>query len=509
MGERLIYNSFFGFNEEPFGVTPDPKFLYISKTHEEAIAHLNYGISQNRGFIMLTGEVGTGKTTLIRHFLNTHGDGKIHSSLILNPKVEPLELLKLINHDFGIEAGGSTYKELMDSLNAFVLECFEKDETAVLIIDEAQQMSAECLEFIRLLSNLETDTRKLMQIILVGQTELKDIVRGETLRQLNQRIAVRYHIEPLDIEDTERYIKHRLNVAGSGMIKFPREGVKAIHLMSAGIPRLINLISDRTLMAAYSKGESKISRSLIKGVIEELKKAEHGKSKKRLVSFGPAASGLLFFAALSLLFFMGKVMNDHDSGEPKKNHFAVLRLEEGIYRTNDRAFSRKASILSLLSVWQAGNPNADATDEEIQKLGFSIYNFSDPDKIIKFGMPAVLELKDTGYITLRWAAGKDTVVLDPMEGKKTVPLSELKTKIADIQLIYKNKYNSGDRHMRLQESLRKLGFFKEEPSGVFGPKTKKALVEFQRRNGLEKTGVLDEETAILLSRDPGNPSLTP
>ncbi|MEK7267650.1 MAG: AAA family ATPase, partial [Nitrospirota bacterium] len=185
----MIYNKFFGFREEPFGLTPNPKFLYLSKKHEEAIAHLNFGISENKGFIMLTGEVGSGKTTLIRYLLNTLGHDT-HTSLIINPKVDPLELLKLINYDFGVTAAGSTEKDHLEALNNLLLDVFSKNEKAVLIIDEAQELSLESLEFIRLLSNFETNTKKLLQVILVGQPELKRIVASEPLKQLDQRIAV-------------------------------------------------------------------------------------------------------------------------------------------------------------------------------------------------------------------------------------------------------------------------------------------------------------------------------
>ncbi|MDP3260190.1 MAG: AAA family ATPase, partial [Thermodesulfovibrionales bacterium] len=185
----MIYNKFFGFREEPFGVTPNPKFLYMSKKHEEAFAHLKFCISENKGFVMLTGEVGSGKTTLIRYLLNTLGHDT-HTSLIINPKVDPLELLKLINYDFGVTVAGSTEKDHLEALNNLLLDVFSKNEKAVLIIDEAQELSLESLEFIRLLSNFETNTKKLLQVILVGQPELKRIVASEPLKQLDQRIAV-------------------------------------------------------------------------------------------------------------------------------------------------------------------------------------------------------------------------------------------------------------------------------------------------------------------------------
>lgn len=223
----MIYDKFFGFREEPFGVTPDPRFLYMSKKHEDALAHLNFSVSESRGFAMLTGEVGSGKTTLIRYLLDNLSSDT-HTSLIINPMVDPLELLKLINHDFGVVCAGNTQKDHLDALNNFLLDSFSKNEKAVLVIDEAQELSPECLEFIRLLSNLETNTKKLLQVILVGQPELKKIVSGEPLRQLDQRIAVRYHLESLDFNDTIIYINHRLKIAGGGMVTFPVKGIDEV-----------------------------------------------------------------------------------------------------------------------------------------------------------------------------------------------------------------------------------------------------------------------------------------
>lgn len=266
----MIYNNHFGFVEDPFGVTPDPKFLFMSKAHEDALAHITYGIHQRRGFIMFTGEVGSGKTTLIRHVFDNL-DPSVRTAMILNPRTDPHELLKFINQDFGLRVRGTTtLKSLMDDLNRFLLDCYRHGGNAVLAIDEAQELSAECLEFIRLLSNLETDTAKLLQVVLVGQPELRDIVGQHRLRQLNQRIAIRYHMGPLEESETAIYLNHRLRRAGSLALGFPERGANIIHKFSRGIPRLVNLAADRTLLNAFNDGAIAIKPRTVEKAIREL-----------------------------------------------------------------------------------------------------------------------------------------------------------------------------------------------------------------------------------------------
>lgn len=258
---------------------------------------------------MLTGEVGSGKTTLIRHIFDGLGPG-VQTALVMNPRMSALELLKHINHDFGIPSRRKpTLKTLMDDLNDFLLQSHRSGGTAVLAVDEAQEMSKECLEFVRLLSNLETDTRKLVQVILVGQPELRDVVGSKRLRQLDQRIAVRYHLMPLDLEETRNYIRHRLHVAGSGTIIFPDNGVRAIHRFSSGIPRLINLSCDRVLLASFANGELQIRTNRIREVLKEFRKdgisrepgIERKKPAKRTRYLSPAFAGLAFLALLALI----------------------------------------------------------------------------------------------------------------------------------------------------------------------------------------------------------------
>lgn len=535
----MIYDKFFGFREEPFGVTPDPRFLYMSKKHEDALAHLNFSVSESRGFAMLTGEVGSGKTTLIRYLLDNLSSDT-HTSLIINPMVDPLELLKLINHDFGVVCAGNTQKDHLDALNNFLLDSFSKNEKAVLVIDEAQELSPECLEFIRLLSNLETNTKKLLQVILVGQPELKKIVSGEPLRQLDQRIAVRYHLESLDFNDTIIYINHRLKIAGGGMVTFPVKGIKLIYKYSNGIPRLLNLACDRTLLLSYSEGKKKIDIGIVGNAIRELGPPAHTGGKgilrlRRLTGreslIKPAIAGAVIFILIAILAYS----NIHKEENYLEKISAVVSgvkiegeffLNDGTYMVSKGELSEAASILNLLSIWGEKDLQGSAdVSKEIEKRGYSIYKFgNDLDRAIRFNIPCILYInqgKDNppfskggkiGFsrcVVLRWVVGDNAMLIDPQEGKNILPIKTFKDAITEVKLIYKNRYNSNDRIAMLQRELKKRGLYNYPVTGELGPKIKKALMRFQEMEGLAKTGAIDDETAIMLSNNEGVPRLIP
>ena len=267
-----MYESFFGLKESPFNVTPDPRFIYLSRHHLEALSTLLYGIESRRGFIEITGEIGAGKTTLCRTLLKEI-QGRAHSAFIFNPKLSELELLQTIVEDFGVTPKGRRRKDYFDSLNRFLLEELEKGNNAVLIIDEAQNLSPRALEQIRLLSNLETTREKLLQIILVGQPELRRLLMRPDLAQLRQRITVRYHLPALSLEETEKYIAHRLRVAGSEERLFTPESVEKIYERSSGVPRLINVLADRALLGAFAKGIKIVETALIEEAQADLEGA--------------------------------------------------------------------------------------------------------------------------------------------------------------------------------------------------------------------------------------------
>ncbi|KPK42761.1 MAG: ATPase [Omnitrophica WOR_2 bacterium SM23_29] len=265
-----MYENFFGLREKPFNVTADPNFLFFSKKHREAFDHLIYGIRERKGFLEITGEIGTGKTTLCRVFLNQL-DEKIKSAFILNSNLPDVQLLSAIATDFNINIRPKTKINILTELNRFLIDQLRLGYNAVLIIDEAQNLKASQLEQIRLLSNLETDKEKLIQIILVGQPELKAKLNSPDLEQLRQRIAIRYHIQPLDEEEVDDYIYHRLHIAGSdGNIRFEPDAVTEIYNYSNGVPRLINIACDKAMLLGFVLETKTISADMVKRSIEEI-----------------------------------------------------------------------------------------------------------------------------------------------------------------------------------------------------------------------------------------------
>jgi general secretion pathway protein A len=265
-----MYREFFGLKEKPFSVTSDPNFLYLSRVHKEAFSHLIYGIRERKGFLEITGEVGAGKTTLCRALLNQL-DSNTKSAFIFNSTLPELQLLQAIVEDFGLIIERKTKVAMLRQFNDFLIDELTKGNNVILIIDEAQNLRTSMLEEIRMLSNLETEKSKLFQIILVGQPELKNKLRSPSLRQLRQRIGVRFHITPLEKDEVPQYISHRLAVAGSkGDIIFAHDAIEAIYAYSGGIPRVINMVCDKALLLAYVMETKDISKPLIQRSINEI-----------------------------------------------------------------------------------------------------------------------------------------------------------------------------------------------------------------------------------------------
>jgi general secretion pathway protein A len=269
---ELLYRVHFGLSREPFSVTPDPSFLYLSPSHKEALAQLTYGIKARRGFVVLTGEVGTGKTTLTHALLNEL-EGSTQSALIFSTVVGPQDLLRYVCEDFGLVDTQSDHRGLHDYfslLNRFLLDCYRKGENCALIIDEAQNLSAEVLESIRLLSNFETSQDKLLQILLVGQPELAARLNSPELRQLKQRVTLRYHLRPLSFAECREYIGSRLATAGGDLSVFSTPALEAIYAYADGIPRLINVLCDNGMLTAYALGRTGVDAVMIREVAEDL-----------------------------------------------------------------------------------------------------------------------------------------------------------------------------------------------------------------------------------------------
>ena len=267
-----MYAPFFGFSKEPFSIAPDPRFLYMSEQHREALAHLLYGLGGGGGFVLLTGEVGAGKTTVCRCFLE-QVPAHCTVAYVFNPKLTAIELLQTVCGEFGIALPAQTesVKAHVDALNRFLLAAHAQGRQAVLVIDEAQSLSADVLEQLRLLTNLETTERKLLQIVLIGQPELRDMVARPELKQLAQRITAHYHLGALSYAQTQQYVRHRLSVAGcSAAWPFSSRALARIHKLSGGLPRRINLLADRALLGAYARGQQRAERSTVEQAAREV-----------------------------------------------------------------------------------------------------------------------------------------------------------------------------------------------------------------------------------------------
>lgn len=265
-----MYLDFYNLKAQPFNITPDPRYLFFSRCHREAFEHIIFGVTQRKGFIQITGEVGAGKSTLCRAILDEL-DENYSTALILNPVMTAIQLIRSVLRELDLDDRGNDRIKLTDRLNAFLLERANEDRDVVLLIDEAQDMSPDLLEQVRLLSNLETDDRKLLQIVLVGQPELRTMLDSDRLRQLSQRITVRYHIDPIRKDEVEAYINHRLQVAGSnGRPSFSTAAYHAIHRHSRGVPRLINAVCDKTLLCGYVEGRDRLGYWQVRRAIREL-----------------------------------------------------------------------------------------------------------------------------------------------------------------------------------------------------------------------------------------------
>ena len=266
-----MYAAYFGLTERPFSLAPDPRYLYLSDAHREALAHLLYGIGEGGSFVQLTGEVGTGKTTVCRALLEQL-PADVDVAMIFNPRLTSVELLAAVCDELRVPypAGTTSLKVLVDALSQALLDAHARGRRTVLIIDEAQNLSARVLEEVRLLTNLETTTQKLLQVVLIGQPELADLLSRRNLRQLSQRVTARYHLRPFSESESHRYVQHRMEVAGQKQPIFTRQAMRAAHRLSRGIPRLLNTICDRALLGAYATGQTRVKESVVRRAAREV-----------------------------------------------------------------------------------------------------------------------------------------------------------------------------------------------------------------------------------------------
>jgi len=291
-----MYNHYFHLKGAPFSIAPDPRYLFMSERHREALAHLLYGIGSGGGFVLLTGEIGAGKTTVCRAFIEQIPEN-CRLAYIFNPRLSVEELLQSVCDELGIAVAGGGLKAHVDALNRYLLESHAQGLNNVLVIDEAQNLSAEVLEQLRLLTNLETNERKLLQIILIGQPELRTMLARPELEQLAQRVIARYHLGPLSVPETGAYVAHRLAVAGAGGQPFPAALTPRIHALTHGVPRRINLLCDRALLGAYVENSPQVTRRILDKAADEVFAGEA--APRRALRLPLVAGGVLAAVALS------------------------------------------------------------------------------------------------------------------------------------------------------------------------------------------------------------------
>ena len=279
-----MYEKFYGFKEKPFNITPDPRFVYFSETHKEALAHLTYAIREGKGFSVITGEVGTGKTTLVHTLLNKI-DGTVRTAYIFNPVMNPEDFLNYICEDLGLKSDGVRSRgQNLASLHNFLLNCYTNNERVFLIVDEAQSLDTKLLEEVRLLTNLETPTNKLLHVILLGQPELNRSLSDERFRALKQRVTIRYNLSTLNLADTKEYILHRLKKAGARNLSvFDENAIKKIYTYSKGIPRVINIVCDNALITGFAQGRRRIGKPIIQEVTKDMEGSGAIKEKRSLL----------------------------------------------------------------------------------------------------------------------------------------------------------------------------------------------------------------------------------
>jgi general secretion pathway protein A len=523
-----MYCTYFGFREKPFNITPNPRFLYLSTQHKEAFAHLLYGINNHAGFIELTGEVGTGKTTVLRTLLGQLEESSCRCALILNPCLSALELLRNINREFSIAHEGLENGPLLDELNRFLLAENRAGRTVVLVIDEAQNLAPQVLEQIRLISNLETESDKLIQIVLAGQPELKELLAKPELRQLSQRITVRYHLLPMDFEDSCAYIRHRIQIAGGGgWIAFTPAAMKRIFAYAKGSPRLINKACDRALLIGYTRDTGDISPAIAAEAIKELEAGDalQGRNVKTLAA--ALISLLLTGAAL-----VGALRLTGETSPPAAAPPLPGTASAGSGTEREFPLSLWAELPSgpypamqeLFRLWGTTAGPETGAEPTIASLaaaqGFSLLQLQSLDDLLLLDTPAVLEIRRTNEEPARIvaisAAGNGTFsIMSP--GREARPVSQ--KDLASVWtgkgwVVWQNRLGIPDSLdnsssaadiRRLQTFLIKEKKLRTSASGFFGRATARALQQLKREAGLTPTGTADERAVLLINHRYGTP----
>ena len=546
-----MYQSFFGLNEKPFAITPDPRYLFMSERHGEGLAHLLYGVTDSGGFIQLTGEVGTGKTTLVRTLLGQLPE-QVDVALILNPQVTVLEFLRAICVELGVPlpSNPDSPMALVEALNQFLLDAHSRGRRIILLVDEAQNLSTEVLEQLRLLTNLETARQKLLQIILIGQPELRDVLAQNNLRQLAQRVTGRYHLEPLSAAEASQYISHRLRVAGAVAEVFDDKARREVHRLSGGIPRLINVLCDRALLGAYSRESRTVDRNLVRQAAREVEGAPDSRSQRWLKGIAAAAAIVL---AVAMGYGVAALRNSEPSlerpaaasdsranivneatvaandAEPAEfsdeltteasEPEASLALDAGLV-DGSYAAPANSAIDGLLSLWGVDfDPNGDSGCRQAGQAGLACVAQDGSWGILKqLDRPAVLSLTDSqgnAHEVLLQSLDGDRVGLAFGDQARFFSVSEVSSLWYGRYLILWRPESGSVRAIVpgsrgadvawLRQSLAELGALDSSlaDGDSYDADLETAVRQFQRANRLKVDGLAGVQTQIVINSSLG------
>jgi general secretion pathway protein A len=525
-----MYASYFGLNDNPFAITPDPRFLFLSARHTEALAHLLYGVTESGGFIQLTGEVGTGKTTLVRTLLEKLPDN-VDAALIINPRVSVLEFLRSICRELDIDWKASqTPQDLIDTLNAHLLKAHEKGRRVVLIVDEAQGLSAEVLEQVRLLTNLETRQQKLLQIILVGQPELRELLARTELRQLAQRITGRYHLTPLSAAESRAYVNHRLTVSGAMAPIFTSSALRSLQRISGGIPRLINIICDRALLGAYTQELRQVDGPLLRRASKEVLGESPHKAPpwRRTAVIAGIVVSLLAIGMVSGVFWDGGMPSSGvtpaaEAAAPPKPAPPTLSqwLADAKHPSDtDSAFG------TLFSLWGTDYKAGQSGDacREAEGAGLRcLYRRGTWNNLRGFDLPAIVTLTDTdgaAHQLVMTRLDDDGVTLRAGSASARFPLNEVEPLwYGEFLILWRPDTHAihalspgmnGGNVAWLRSQLATLQLMRDDGSNAYDGELTKAVKRFQSTQHMQVDGIAGEETLVRLSAalpSPGTPLL--
>jgi general secretion pathway protein A len=517
-----MYASFFGLNEKPFSITPDPRYLFLSERHAEALAHLVYGVNEAGGFIQLTGEVGTGKTTVVRSLL-AQAPKHAEIALILNPRMTPAEFLLAICEELGIQVeprSEGSLKDLVDLLSFHLLKAHAEGRRVVLVVDEAQNLAPDVLEQVRLLTNLETETQKLLQIILIGQPELREILDRTELRQLAQRITGRYHLDPLSGDEASAYVRHRLRVAGATQEVFSNGALREVRRLSGGVPRLINIICDRALLGAFTEDRHVITGNVVRRAAGEV----FGRSiqPRWLPWAAGSAVGVLAVTSFALLLprFLASrapapvAVTPAPAAAPAPVPAPAPTLDQLLAQFDgetdpDNAFNKLFALWGMRYV-------AGGTDPCTQALQSGLECLTQRGSLAQlrlFNRPAVLNVVDSaGRSHQLVLAGLDEehAQIDLGGAQREIGIGDLSSSwFGDYVLLWRPAQGNssplalGARNARvkwLRDSLRRVnGLPVDEPASDRYDASVVTLVEdFQRKNRLAVDGIAGVQTQVAL-----------